>query len=346
MNHNPPTMVELAKVSGFSLATVSRALDRGKSHLLAPATREKILQCADALGFQINPAARNLRTSRTNSIALLIPDSMIFGSTAYSDFSIHPVFAHDINEAFHAAGEAGFDLKLHLIPHHFNAEEESRLLKKLTAHCCDGVAIVGYSGNHLIPELAKKEIPLVVINRETSLSIPVPQVRLDRAPGIRQAVAHLCSQGRHAFAWLGPKLTFGTLEKFKIYRDALRNENLFRPENVFEIADYYELRRLVADGKLDSPDAVLCFNDAMADWVVRELRFLGRDVPEEIAVVGYDGNPAYHGNLAPDLATVMVPRAEMVRRGITLLMERIHGSKGHADDTNMFQTTFYQGATC
>lgn len=346
MSNSPPTMVELAKQSGFSLATVSRALDHSKSHLLAPATREKILQCADALGFQVNQAARNLRTNRTGSIALLIPDHMIYGGNSGSDFSIHPVFANDINEAFRVSGEAGYDLKLYLIPRHFQAADEESLLNKLTTRYCDGVLVIGYSGSHFLPELTASGIPLVVINRETPLQISSHQVILDRTPGIVQAVDYLISQGRRSFGWISTKLNFGTLEKFKIYRDALKSNNLFRQDAVFEITDYYELRRLVDDGRLNSLDAVMCSNDTMANWLVRELRFLGRDVPENIAVVGYDGNPAYHGSAAPDLGTVMVPRAEMVRQGIKRLTEVMRGDGQLPKSKDSFETFFYKGSTC
>lgn len=346
MNDSPPTMVELARESGFSLATVSRALDSTKSYLLAPATREKILLCAADLGFQVNQAARSLRTNRTGSIALLIPDSMIYGSASNSDFSIHPVFANEINEAFRFSGEAGYDLKLCLIPRGFQESDEKFILGKLTSRYCDGILIIGYSGSHFFPELTASGIPLVLISRETPVPVELPRITLNREPGIIQAVDYLVKGNRRNFGWLGTKLNFGTLEKFKFYRDALRKHDLFRQDSVFEITDYYDLRRLINDGRLDPLDAVMCSNDTMANWVVRELRFLGRDVPEEIAVVGYDGNPSYHGSFPPDLSSVMVPRTEMVRRGVERLAEIIRHDGACPEFNDSFDTVFYKGSTC
>lgn len=282
------TIVDLAKKTGFSTMTVSRAFnspDKVKAE-----TRNAILAAAEEINFHPNNVARSLARKCTNIVFVYIPE----GLSATEQFTSQTVTA--IGERL---GKHGYSFLL------------SRKLP--SGESFDGVIMMGMSNDEEREIIGAKNIskPLVLYGNSDDFA---SWVDVDNYSGEKFAVEYLLNKGHRNVCAIGaPQNMHYAEERLCAYRDCMASAGISVSEDMIAIGEANEeggygctLRLLKKGAK---PDAIVCATDTMAIGCLRALKENGLRVPEDIAVVGFDGFG--HENVAnPKLTTVKQPLFE------------------------------------
>ncbi|WP_369824159.1 LacI family DNA-binding transcriptional regulator [Kitasatospora sp. Root187] len=310
-----PTLEEVAALAGVGRGTVSRVVNG--SPRVSEKAREAVNAAIAELGYVPNRAARTLVTSRTDSIALVVPE-------AETRLFSEPYFSDIISGVSAELAETDMQLLLILVR---NQRERERLSAYLTAQRVDGVLLVSVHQDDPLPSLLESlEIPSVLAGRRGDLE-PLSYVHADNAGGARMAVRHLLRRGCEEVATItGPLDMEGARARLSGYRQALEEagrpyqEELVGPGDFTEEGGRLAMRELLE--RRPGLDAVFCASDVMAAGALQVLRAAGRRVPDDVAVIGFDDSiVARHTD--PALTSVRQPIEEMGRTMARLLLEEI-----------------------
>jgi DNA-binding LacI/PurR family transcriptional regulator len=308
-----PTLDGVAARAGVSPSTVSRVV-RGSTPV-SPGLEEAVRRAITETGYVPNSAARSLATSRTDSVGLVISDSQI------------RVF----EDPFFAAVASGVTVALADTPLRFviimaKSTVDGRWLESyVRGGHIDGVMVAAlHDDDPLLRLLERPDIPVVVLGRPRRGSARW-YVDADNYGGGRTAVEHLLAGGRRRIATITAVLgTQSAAARLSGYRDALAEAGRRRHARLEVNGDYSAedgyramARLLSQDPKLD---AVFVASDMMATGAIRALREHGRRIPDDVAVVGFGGDPNT-AHLDPPLTTVAQP-AEQMGRELARLMVR------------------------
>jgi len=308
-----PTLEEVAALAGVGRGTVSRVINN--SPRVKDSTRALVEQAISQLGYVPNRAARALAGSRTDAVALVIPENekKFFAEPYFSDI-VHGV----------ADGLADTDMQL-LLTFLRTESERRRFLQYAGARRVDGVLLVSVHGSDPLPDLlAEIGLPTVLGGRRSG-DEPVAYVDADNAGGARSAVGHLTASGRRAVATVtGPLDMYVAQSRLRGYEEAVRAVSGSAPDpSWIANGDFTEEggRRATAELLARHPDldAVFAASDVMAAGALHTLRAAGRRIPEDVAVVGFDDSPiARHTD--PRLTSVRQPVEEMGRTMARVLL--------------------------
>ena len=302
----PATIYDVAKATGVSPSTVSRALN--KPGRLKAATEQRIRDAAEELGYRINPMARALPTGKTGTLALLVSDIT------------NPVYFDLVRGAERVASANGLTLI-------FAESQESPELEFATAQrlqtSVDGLFLVASRlDDERILELASAK-PLVLANR---LVPGVPAVIPDPRPGISAALEQLRERGHRRIAYLaGPEASWMSDIRWRtLFAYAVEREL-----SIVEIASVAPTREGGAEAlpRVLAADvsAVFAYNDLLALGLLRAARDRGLDVPARLSVVGFDD--IFGADLpTPALSTIKSPLREVGAEGVRRLLEEIEGA--------------------
>ncbi|MFB7948586.1 LacI family DNA-binding transcriptional regulator [Kitasatospora phosalacinea] len=311
-----PTLEEVAALAGVGRGTVSRVIN-GSPRVSAKA-REAVQAAIAELGYVPNRAARTLVTSRTDSIALVVPE-------AETRLFSEPYFSDIISGVSAELAETDMQLLLILVR---NQRERDRLSAYLTAQRVDGVLVVSVHRDDPLPGLLESlEIPSVLAGRRGDLE-PLSYVHADNAGGARMAVRHLLRRGCTRVATLTGPLDMEVAQaRLGGYRRALEEAGHAYDEDLVGLADFTEeggrvaMRELLA--RKPELDGVFCASDVMAAGAMQVLRAAGRRIPDDVAVIGFDDSiVARHTD--PPMTSVRQPIEEMGRTMARLLLDEIH----------------------
>ena len=314
-----PTLEEVGAVAGVSRATVSRVINR--SPKVSPEARRAVERAIAKLGYTPNRAARSLVTRRTDVVALFVsePEERVFSD---------PIFAAVVRGM--SAATADGDMTLVLVMAQ-GEDERERARRFLRRDHVDGVVLMSLHGDEPLPrQLLRAGMPTVQIGRPLGRSA-TPYVDADNRGGARIAVEHLLDRGRRTIAVIsGPSNMNAGIDRFDGYRDALAAARLqLRPElaeegDFGEASGYEAMKSLLA--RAPRLDAVFAASDLMALGALRALREAGRDVPDDVAVVGFDDAPLARHSV-PALTTIRQPLDEMTSRTAEILFRQIAGDQ-------------------
>src|SRR6185312_9221940 len=207
-SRNPPTIVDIAKALGVSAMTVSRALN-GKAEVSAD-VKQRILECAERLGYRPNRWAQSLVTQRSHMIGVVIPEIA------------HSFFAEVLSGAEDVLDQSGYDV---LLCHsRTDAARERSEVEALTASHIDGLIVAPVQPEkspRLFLELEEREVPFVLVDRFFP-GYDFPSVRLDDAAAGYEATMFLLKLGHRRIAHIaGPSLSPASLRR-RGYLRALR----------------------------------------------------------------------------------------------------------------------------
>ncbi|MET8050950.1 LacI family DNA-binding transcriptional regulator [Streptosporangium sp. NPDC005286] len=306
-----PTLEKVAARAGVSRATASRVVNG--STRVAPEIREAVNRAVDELGYVPNQAARSLVTQRADSIALVFPEP------ATRVFSEDPTFSGIIRGVSMEIEEADKQLVLMLTG---LAGGYQRVERYATNGHVDGVIIASMHGTDPLPGiLARRGVPVVCSGRP-SVPSSLPYVDMDNVGGAERAVRHLVEQGRRRIATIaGPQDMIAGIDRLNGYRAVLHDSDR---RSIVAVGDFTResgtsaMRQLLADDP--ELDAVFVANDLMALGALTALRQAGRQVPGDVAVVGFDDIPAA-SYTEPPLTTVRQPTVEMGRRLARMVLD-------------------------
>ncbi|QSB15349.1 LacI family DNA-binding transcriptional regulator [Natronosporangium hydrolyticum] len=274
-----PTLEQVARRAGVSRATVSRVVN-GSTRVAAP-IREQVNRAVAELGYVPNYAARSLVTQRTDSIALILPET---ATRVFSDDQFFPGIIRGVSQALEAADK---QLVLMLVG---SPAARTRAERYTTGGHVDGVLFASVHGADPLPELLLRTgIPVVCNGRPLGRS-EVPYVDVDQNGGVAHAVRHLLDSGRRRIGTIaGPPDMVAGVDRLDAYRKILADSDR---RSIVAVGDFTResgeaaMRQLLADDP--GLDAVFAASDLMAHGALRALREAGRRVPEEVAVIGFD----------------------------------------------------------
>lgn len=295
----PRTIGEVAAHLGVSAMTVHRAIS-GKPDV-APQTRARILAEVERLGWRPNMAARGLRQGKTYTLGILVSNVSA---------SFLPEILQGIDQTAEAEGYHTF-----VCVHEHDVARAERHLQTLCSKGVDGIIYYptpGRSEAELLNDI-QRSTPLVVIMRDVP-EFAGPSVTIDDRLGGRLAVRHLLEQGHRRIGFVGyAENEFshlrcqGFLEELEAWGIAPQPEWTFRgvPDRVPAI----DAVRGILE-RSPRPTALFCASDRLAAWAMQAALGMGLRVPEELSLVGYNGDP-WGELLAVPLTTVAQHRFEV-----------------------------------
>jgi len=309
------TMRDVARHAGVSPKTVSNVMN-GYPYI-REATRLRVLASIDALGYQMNISARNLKSGRTGIIALAVPELS------------QPYFAELAEAVINAAEEHSLTVLIEQTG--AVRERELTVLSSARGHLVDGLLFSPLALGPDDLEHLRTSTPMVLLG-ERIFHGPVDHVMIDNVAGTQAAVDHLIATGRRRIAVLGthPGEKVGTAAiRYGAYATALQAagirplKKLAYPAGPWHRSTGAEaMEHLLASG--ERFDAVLGLNDTLALGAIRVLSRHGLRIPDDVAVVGFDDiDEARYST--PTLTTVDPNRPEIARTAVELLVDRMNG---------------------
>lgn len=315
MNNDPPvTLKDVAALAGVHPATASRALNPETRLLVSEDTATRILAAASSLGYRPNPVARSLRTRRSHTVGVLIPDL---------NNPLFPPIVRGIEDRLAADGYVA------LIGNTDSDDERERLVFELMrARHVDGfVFATAHLRSALLAEAAAAGLPVVLVNRHAE-GYGFPSVSVDNERGIAMAVAHLVSLGHRRIAHIaGPQDVSTGLSRYRGFIAAMAQNNLPVDPALVRYAQGYSVeegdrccRELLAAGS--GCTAVAAANDMLAVGCYSALEEAGLSCPEDISVVGFNNMP-FIDRLRPPMTTISFPHYQVGTEAGRLILERI-----------------------
>ena len=302
-------MADVARLAGVSQQTVSRVLN--DSPHVHPDTRERVLDAVRKLGYRPNRVARALVTGRSRTLGVVSFDTALYGP------------ASTLLGIEHAAHDAGYFVSIASL-RSLNSRSVLSAVERLNEQGVDGILVIAPQES---AARALRHVPpnVPIVATEAGPDDEIPLVAVDQIAGARAATQHLLDLG-HRTVWhiSGPSDWLEAQDRVRGWRATLEDAGAVQPPLL--VGDWsarsgYELAERLAT---EPVTAVFVANDQMALGVLRRLHELGRRIPEEISVVGFDDIPeaAY---FTPPLTTVRQNFNEIGRRALLLLLRQIEG---------------------
>ncbi|MGW8354486.1 LacI family DNA-binding transcriptional regulator [Streptomyces wedmorensis] len=310
-----PTLEEVAARAGVGRGTVSRVING--SPKVSEQAKAAVERAVAELGYVPNRAARALAGSRTDAVALVIPETE-------ARLFAEPYFLDIIRGVSSELADADKQLLLTLIR---SEQERQRFEQYLAAQRVDGVLLVSVHGADPLPDQVRAlGLPAVLNGRRTE-DERVAFVDSDNTGAGRTAVAHLAARGRRSIATItGPLDMYVARCRLDGYREGLAEAGLTPDPDLVATGDFTEeggrrAMRQLLDRRPDV-DAVFAASDVMAAGARGVLREAGRRVPEDVALVGVDDS-AVARHMDPPLTSVRQPIEEMGRAMARVLLQEI-----------------------
>lgn len=318
MGKGQVTIRDIALKLNISISTVSRAL-RGMADV-NPETKKMVLEMARQLNYEPNLIAQSLRSNRTNTIGIIVPD-----------VEVH-FFSSIVSGIQEVASEVNYNVLFCQSNESYQTEINN--LKTLIASRVDGLLISlsreTRDVEHLL-RVQQKNIPLVLFDR-ISDEIDTSKVNVSDMDGAYKAVKYLIDTGCKRIAYLaGPKNLAISNKRMDGYFKALRNAGIAPEENLIVHCDSLKDDAGHATAQLltlePKPDAIFCINDPVALQAMQVVKQHNLKIPEEISIVGFTDDPI-SALIEPSLTTVAQPSHEMGKCAAKLLIDQIKGYNG------------------
>lgn len=312
----PPTISDVARQAGVSIATVSRVLN--SSPLVTPDTAERVQAVIRQLSFVPHATARGLASRKTRTLGLVLP---VIGPEYFS-----PLLRGIETEA----RQAGYHLLIEIME---TPDATRPYLRGLGEHNTDGLVVFTDSvEDRELLRLHKNNFPMVLLHQTPPDGLDIPVISIENKLSAQKIVEHLIEiHNCRRIAFLrGEEGHEDSMWREKGYREALKKHNIpfdsslvarggFHPDEAKEAVT----RMLKQDLNLD---AIFTGDDDAATGVLAALYSAGKRVPQDVAVVGFDDAP-FSRHLTPSLTTVRAPTEEVGRTAIRQLLKIIQAQK-------------------
>ncbi len=318
MTSKRPTVKDVAREAGVSIATVSRAMSRPED--VREKTRDHVFEVMKRLGYRANQAAGDLRRGRSKTLLVLVSEIT------------NAFFAEFFKGIEEEARAHGYVLLIGDTSE--DAESERAFSDMLLMNKAGGLIL---NTNGFLEDLLPSDANGIysgppVVSCGGHKEIDLPTVRTDDVLGGRLAAGHLIELGHRDIVQVcGPLQTNGFERRYHGFSQTLKNagiplqsdRELFGHLSVDYGLDAAD--RLLASG--DLPTAVFVHNDETATGLLHGLVSAGVRVPEDISVIGYDDMP-YAAIFNPGLSSVRLPRREWGRLACRKLVSLLNAEEG------------------
>jgi LacI family transcriptional regulator len=313
-----PTIHEVAKRAGVGSITVSRVINN--SGYISTETRERVEKAITEMGYVPNTLARSLRSRRTNTVGLMVTDIT------------NPFFTTLARGVEDAANEAGYTVIF------CNTDEsvtkEEKYLNVLLQKQIDGLLLVPTQSRvNSIQQIQKQGTPVVVLDRRIP-EVGVDTVRCDSIDGAYQLSKYLVSLGHRQIAVMSGSIGVSTADdRVAGYRKALIEAEIAIDESYIFRGDFtqesgYSMTKQAINLSL-RPTALIAANNFITIGAMKALQEVGMDVPDDIALVGFDDLPPAMVTF-PFFTVASQPAYQMGTRAMQLLLERLEGKEMNA----------------
>ena len=308
------TLRDVAQHVGVHPSTVSRALNPETRHMVTEEIAAKVSEAAQSLGYRPNPMAYSLKTNRSLTVGVIIPDLT------------NPLFPPIIRGIEDVLGMHGYTAVIANTDNDFDREEI--ILDRMWARRVDGLILAtARRDDPLLAEYRAEGVPLVLVNRDVD-DHSIRSVINDDAGGIHLAVAHLAGLGHRRIADIaGPQALSTGFLRHQAYRDAMGVEGLEIDDRLIMFCDAYSIecgRRQMSDLLASRRDftAALAGNDLIALGCYDALRDAGLSCPQDLSIVGFNDMP-FIDKMAPPLTTVRIRHYDIGAEAARALLSEI-----------------------
>lgn len=330
-----PTIFDVAKRAGVSIATVSRVLSQ--PDVVSPATRRRVMAAVERLGYAPNASAKNLRVRNTRRLIVTVP---------HITRLVWSLILYGIEDL---ANQEGYAVLLG--DTRFDRGREERYAQMLKERQADGLIFLGH-------QLADGVAGIVRRHRDTVAPVVnimgfrpqlgIPSIQIDNAAATGAAMDHLYRMGHRRIGLItGGSPSFVTGErlrgalararKARAQRDVLVEHGDFSVESGVVCGE-----RLLARSK--PPTAIVCFNDEMALGVLQTARHRKLRIPDDLSIVGLDD--IHHARFwDPPLTTVAIPMREMGEHAVRVLLGILNRGERPAEQVTLPHTLVIRSST-
>lgn len=303
---------DVAKEAGVSIATVSRVLN--DVDVVNEETKKKVLEAINKLGYRPNIVARSLKTQKTSTIGIIIPD---ISSQFYPEIVRG---AEDVANIY--------NYNIMLCNTDLDTEKEMEYLKVLKEKMVDGVLYMSNSLEDSIVNLIKQlQIPMVLVET-TSKDGNIPSVTIDNEQAALDAVNYLIKKGNKKIAYIGTHEDAANASALRYtgYKTALKQNKIKLDEKIvhfggLKVSDGYNGINAILEK--ESIDSVFCSSDEIAMGAINALRDSNIKVPDQVDVIGFDN--IYSASVFyPKLTTIGLPMYDMGSVGMRMLIKIIN----------------------
>lgn len=277
-------------------------------------TARRIAKVAEGLGYRANPIARGLKTSKSTTVGVVIPDLT------------NPLFPPTVRGIEDVLGPAGFSALI--VNTDSDPERERWLVSSLRSRQVEGLIVATARLDHpLLGQLKSQGVNLVLMNRRTD-NLDVPSISPDDAGGIELAVKHLVGLGHKRILHLaGPQTDSTGIVRCRAFISAMRAEGIDDRYSLVESCEQWSeeggakaLSKVIDSGRKFT--AIVAGNDLIALGCYDAFATYGISCPRDVSVVGFNGMP-FLDKLLPPLTTVLVPHHEIGVEAARMLLDLI-----------------------
>ncbi|WP_216644892.1 LacI family DNA-binding transcriptional regulator [Microbacterium sp. SYP-A9085] len=321
------TIEEVAARAGVSKATASRVLSGHPA--TSEQSRARVTAAARELDFQPNAQARSLRSARTGTMGVLIPDvrNMFFAEL------VHGVEQEALARGYvNVLGNADESVS-----------QQDAFLEALMRQRVDGVIIAPIGdGSGAITRLLSRRIPVVFVDRVLpGVGGAVPAITTDSAQGLGEAIAHLRAHGHRRIGFIaGPQATSTGRERLELFRRLMAENALPLREDHIVIGDFQPASGArgidILLGTAEAPTAIITADSPMTAGAVSRLHERGMRPGHDIDLVAFD-DIDWFALLDPPLSVIAHSAPEMGRRAVQALCDVI---EGRTPDSHVLPSTF------
>ena len=331
------SLKDLARECGVSVATVSKALNG--QHDISDATRARVREAAERLGYVPNMAARSMKTNRTYNLGVLFVDERQSGLS-------HEYFSAVLDSFKVRVERLGYDITF------INSNKKHKKSKTYLEHCryrgLDGVMIACIDFyNPEVRELVESDIPVVTIDFEFPQCLSVIS---DNAVGMRQLVEYIISMGHKKIAYItGDSTSVVTDIRIKGLKDTMEEHGIEMPEEWILPSEYRNLKKAAEYTREllkreDKPTCIIYSDDYSAVGGIAAIESMGLKIPEDISVAGYD-DIFIASQLQPRLTTVRQDTERIGMKAAEQLIKLIEGHKTKLSPPSVVASKLVPGAS-
>lgn len=307
---------DVAKEAKVSIATVSRVLNG--IEVVNEDTQKRVRDAVEKLGYRPNIIARSLKTQRTRTVGILIPDI---------SNSLYPEIVRGIEDVANI-----YNYNIILCNSDLNINKEKEYIYILKEKMVDGLLFMSNSLDEDVLEILKKLNMKTVLIETTVDTKNIPNVRIDNVEAARQAVSKLISNGRNKILYIGDHkdVLNASAYRFKGYNKALSENNLNLDDNLvcfcrpFLNNGYDYVQKKIEDGT--EFNGIFCTCDELAMGAINALRDNNLKVPVDCEVIGFN-NTLMSSVFYPKLTTVDPSSYDLGSIGMRMLLKIINNEQ-------------------
>jgi DNA-binding LacI/PurR family transcriptional regulator len=317
-----PTIRDVAKKAGVSIATVSYVLNNNSDEVISDQAKARVWSAVRALNYHRAAAAVSLATQRTKNIGIIL-------YPGHSDLT-NPFYSFVIQGIIREVMDRDYNLLFSYIESRYRGSQD--LPKVIREANVAGVIFVGRVNVPMVCDIRDAGIAVVAIDHHPRVK-KVASIQIDNAGGGELAARHLAGMGHTHFAFVGyVKEITSIVQRSEGFLRALDDSGFLRPDQREVVPcdaltfdeGHRGTRELLRHSK--ETTGLFCANDEVAAGVLRAARELGRSVPRDLSVVGFD-DIIMSNYTDPPLTTVSVSKEQMGRRATARLLDIVEGKR-------------------